>query len=152
MKRIKNIPAQGRDYAKMLKDYFGFHLSGMEMREEGGQMQAQVIYNDFKHIDTVRRELAQLMPEVEFTKLRRDYTDSACMWALNRIMWEEPMPKEHTPVVYVKREENLIRTTIRDIAIAELRQLELDDDDDIPYTDAELKVPDDEMLKQNSWD
>lgn len=154
MKRIKTKPDNGRNYGQMLKDYFGFHLCGMEVKEEGGQMQAQVVYEDFKHIDTVRRELAQMMPEVEFTKLRRDYTESACLWALSRIMWEEPCPKEHTPVVFVKRGDNIMRTTLRDIAINELRQLELDEDDEreIRYTDSEMKVPDDDHLRQNSWD
>ena len=153
-KRIKTNVTEGRDYAQMLKDYFGFHLCGMEVKEEGCQMQAQVIYEDFKHIDTVRRELAQMMPEVEFTKLRRDYTESACLWALSRIMWDEPTPNEHTPVIFVKRGENIMRTTLRDIAISELRQLELDEDDEreIRYTDFEKSIPDEERLRQNSWD
>ena len=154
MKRIKTKPDTGRDYGQMLKDYFSFHLCGMEVKEEGGQMQAQVVYEDFKHIDTVRRELAQMMPEVEFTKLRREYTDSAIKWALNKIMWEEPAPKETTPVIYVKRGENLMRTTLRDIAYTELRQLEFDEDDEreFHYTDFELSMPDDEHLLHNSWE
>jgi len=153
MRRIKTNVTAGRDYARMLKDYFGFHLCGMEVTEEGGQKQAQVIYEDFKHIDTVRRELAQMMPEVEFTKLRRDYTHSACLWALGRIMWEE-VSKESMPVLYVQRGENIMRTTLRDIAVGELRQLELDkeDENEIRYTDFEMMVRDDENLKHNSWD
>ena len=95
-----------------------------------------------------------MMPEVEFTKLRRDYTESACLWALSRIMWNEPTPNEHTPVIFVQRGENIMRTTLRDIAMNELRQLELDEDDEreIRYTDFEKSIPDDEHLRQNSWD
>ena len=140
--------SQGRDYAKMLKDYFGFHLSGMEVTEEGCQMQAQVVYNDFKHIDTVRRELAQMMPEVEFTKLRREFTSSAIVWAMRQMILEE----SPSPVIYVERGNSLVKSTLYDIATAELQQLELDEDDDIRYTDSELTMPDDERLRQNSWD
>ena len=154
MKRVQTKPDDGRDYGQMLKDYFGYHLQGMEVREEGGQMQAQIIYTDFRHIDTVRRELAQMMPEVEFTKLRREYTDSAIKWALNKVMWEEPHPKDTTPIIYVRRGENIVRTTLRDIAYAELRQLEFDADDEreFHYTESELQIPDNEHLRQNSWD
>ena len=69
-------------------------------------------------------------------------------------MWEEPAPKETTPIIFVKRGDNIMRTTLRDIAISELRQLELDEDDerDIRYTDFEKSIPDDEHLRQNSWD
>ena len=145
-KRIKALTSQQRDYAKMLKEYFSFHLRGMEVKEEGGQVQAQVIYSDYKHIDTVRRELAQMMPEVEFTKLRRDFSDSAKMWALRNILWEDcPVP-----VIYVQRGEALVQTTLRDIAISELRQLELEDGD-IQYQDYETKHLDNERLEENSW-
>ena len=152
-KRIKTTTSQGRDYAKMLKDYFGFHLCGMEVTEQGGQKQAQVIYEDFRHIDTVRRDLAQMMPEVEFTKLRREYTHSACLWALSQIMYEDVAP-EHMPVIYVQRGDDIMRTTLRDIAISELRQLELDEDDEkeIRYRDHEMILRDDENLRHNSWD
>lgn len=152
MRRIKTPQSQGRDYGKMLKDYFGFHLLGMEVKEEGGQMQAQVIYEDFKHIDTVRRELAQMMPEVEFTKLRREFTESAELWALRNLMWGD---KAHpAPVIYVKRGKMLVETSLRDIANAELRQLELDEEDEakIGYTEQELQMIPDEKLREFSWD
>ena len=150
----KTPQSLGRDYKQLLKDYFGKFLYGLEVTETGGRPQVQLVYFDFKHIDTVRRELAQMMPEVEFTKLRREYTDSAIKWALNKIMWEEPAPKETTPVIYVKRGENLMRTTLRDIAYTELRQLEFDEDDEreFHYTDFELSMPDDEHLLHNSWE
>ena len=149
-RRIKTIPSEGRDYKKMLKDYFGFHLYGLEVKTEGGQVQAQVIYEDFKHIDTVRRELAQMMPEVEFTKLRRDYTDSAILWALRRMMYQAcPVPN-----IFVQQGDNLIKTEIRNIAIGELRQLELDEEDEpcIRYEDEEIHSYGDDLLKEHSWD
>lgn len=153
MKRIKTKSTQHRDYAKLLKDYFGFHLSGLEIKEEGGQVQAQVIYNDFKHIDTVRRELAQMMPEVEFIKLRRDYTDSAVLWALDRLMEEEVDPDGSHLIIYVQRDgDTLSRTTIRDIAYGELRQLELEDSDNIQYREHEMLMLEDKQLRENAWE
>ncbi len=152
-KRIKSKTTKQRDYAKLLKDYFGFHLTGLEVKEEGGQTQAQVVYNDFKHIDTVRRELAQMMPEVEFTKLRRDYTDSAVLWMLERMMWEEFDPGKNHPTLFIQRDDRaIVPTTIRDIAYGELRQLELEDSDNIRYSEDEMKLADDDRLRENSWE
>ncbi len=152
MKRIISKPCKHRDYARLLKDYFGFHLLGLEIKVEGGQVQAQVVYTDFKHIDTVRRELAQMMPEVEFIKLRRDYTDSAILWVLEKLMWEEGFPNSTHRALYVQRDEDtLSRTSIRDIAYGELCQLELEDSDDIKYRKEEKKLYDDKKLQENVW-
>ena len=150
MKRVKTPQSQGRDYSKMLKDYFSFHLSGLEVKEEGGQIQVQLVYEDFKHIDTVRKELAQMMPEVEFTKLRRDFSNSAIHWAFEQMMYDER--RHPAPVIYVKKGESIVPSNLYDIAITELRQLELEDDDDIHYTENEMKLPDDEKLAELSWD
>ncbi len=151
MKRIKTIQSQGRDYEKMLKDYFGKFLYGLEVKQDGGQVQAQVIYFDFKHIDTVRRELAQMMPEVEFTKLKRDYTAAARKWVLANML---SSGYTHEPVIYVQHNDTLIKTTIRGIANAELSQIELDEGDDIDYAnDPDLSVccrP--EQLREHAWD
>lgn len=149
-RRIKSSPSGKRDYEKIFREYFGFHLSGLEVMEVGGQMQAQVIYNDFRHIDTVRRELAQMMPEVEFTKLRRDYSDSAALWSLGQMMCED----HPCPVIYVQRGDSLVRTSLRDIAVSDLRQLELDEEDEneIRYTDFERSMPDDSRLRDNALD
>ena len=38
--RIKSKLPKQRDYKQMLKDYFGFHLYGLEITETGGQVQA----------------------------------------------------------------------------------------------------------------
>lgn len=152
MKRIKTPQSLGRDYKKMLKDYFGRFLYGMEVTQDGGQVQAQVIYYDFKHIDTVRRELAQMMPEVVFTKLKRDYTTAAETWALANML---SLDYKHSPVIYVQHGDTLVKSTIRDIARSELNQLELDDDDDIDYThdpDISCCSTDDETLQEHSWD
>jgi hypothetical protein len=127
MRRIKTPQSLGRDYKKMLKDYFGKFLYGLDVKEVGGNVQAQVIYFDFKHIDSVRCELAQMMPEVEFTKLKRDYTLTAIEWVFQQIMWE--YPDDRVPEIYVKRGDNLIKTRLRDIAVSELCQLELEDGD-----------------------
>ena len=150
MKRIKTPQSQGRDYEKMLKDYFGKFLYGLEVTHDGGQMQAQVIYYDFKHIETVRRELAQLMPEVVFTKLKRDYTEAAETWALGQML----TPDYHNPpVIYVQKGDTLVKTTLNDIAHSELNQLELEDGD-IDYTnDQDLSFCcNEERLRENSWD
>ena len=113
MKRIKTPQSLGRDYKKMLKEYFGRFLYGLEVTSDGGQVQAQIIYYDFKHIDTVRRELAQMMPEVMFTKLKRDYTLAAETWALKNMM----MPDyKHSPVIYVQHGDTLVKSTLLDIA------------------------------------
>ena len=149
MRRIKTPQSQGRDYEKMLKDYFGKFLYGLDVRQDGGQVQAQIIYFDFKHIDTVRRELAQMMPEVEFTKLRRDFTTAAETWALRNMI----MPDyKHEPVIYVQKGEALVKSTVRDIARADLVQLELEDGD-IDYTgDFDITCCRPELLREHAWD
>ena len=149
MKRIKTPQSQGRDYEKMLKDYFGKFLYGLDVTQDGGQVQAQIIYFDFKHIDTVRRELAQMMPEVEFTKLRRDFTTAAETWALRNMI----MPDyKHEPVIYVQKGEALVKSTVRDIARADLIQLELEDGD-IDYTgDFDITCCRPELLREHAWD
>lgn len=131
MKRIKTIQSQGRDYEKMLKDYFGKYLYGLDVEREGGQVQAQIVYFDFKHIETVRRELAQMMPEVVFIRLKRDYTTAAETWALRNLL---SPGSRYAPVIYVQQGDTLVKSTLHDIARAELNQLELDEDDDIDYT------------------
>ena len=120
-KRIKTPQSQGRDYKQMLQDYFGRFLYGLEVTREGGQVQAQIVYFDFKHIETVRRELAQMMPEVVFTKLKRDFTEVAQQWVLTRML--DPGYK-YQPVLYMQQGDNLIKTTMRDIARADLNQLD----------------------------
>ena len=149
MKRIKTPQSQGRDYEKMLKDYFGKFLYGLDVRQDGGQVQAQIIYFDFKHIDTVRRELAQMMPEVEFTKLRRDFTTAAETWALRNMIMPE---YKHEPVIYVQKGDALVKSSVRDIARSELIQLELEDDD-IDYTgDFDITCCRPELLREHAWD
>ena len=149
--RIKTPQSQGHDYMKMLKDYFGRFLYGLEVTHEGGQVQAQVVYFDFKHIETVRRELAQMMPEVVFTKLKRDFTEVAQQWALARML--EPGYK-YQPVIYVQQGDTLVKTTVRDIARAELNQLEIDDDDNIDYdrSDDLSCCCQEEHLREHAWD
>ena len=148
--RIKTPRSQGRDYKKMLQDYFGRFLYGLDVTREGGQVQAQIVYFDFKHIETVRRELAQMMPEVVFTKLKRDFTEVAQQWTLGRML--EPDYK-YQPVIYVQQGDTLVKTTVRDIACAELNQLELDDDDDIDYEHShDLSCCQEEHLREHSWD
>lgn len=149
MKRIKTPQSQGRDYEKMLKDYFGKFLYGLDVRQDGGQVQAQIIYFDFKHIDTVRRELAQMMPEVEFTKLRRDFTTAAETWALRNMIMPE---YKHEPVIYVQKGDALVKSTVRDIARADLVQLELEEGD-IDYTgDFDITCCRPELLREHAWD
>ena len=153
MRRVKTPQSQGRDYKKMLKDYFGKFLYGLEVTHVAGQVQAQVVYYDFKHIETVRRELAQMMPEVEFVKLKRDYTEVAQQWALGSFL--DPDNWDREPVLYVQQGDNLIKTTLRDIARAELSQLELDDDDPIDYehsTDLRLCCNEDKMVEHAEFD
>lgn len=151
MKRIKTPQSQGRDYEKMLKDYFGKYLYGLDVEQKGGLVQAQLIYFDFKHIDTVRKELAQMMPEVEFTKLKRDFTMTSQEWVLAQMLTPD---YKHSPVIYVQRGEAIVKTTIEDLARSELSQIEIDDDDiDYKADDIDLSAccnPD--RLKENSWD
>ena len=141
MRRIKTPQSLGRDYKQMLKDYFGKFLYGLDVKEVGGTVQAQVIYYDFKHIDTVRRELAQMMPEVEFTKLKRDYTITAIGWMFHQLAWE--FSEDRVPEIYVRRGDSLVKTRFRDIAVSELCQLELEEGD-VEY------AGDDEELTMNS--
>ena len=148
---MKTPQSLGRDYKQMLKDYFGKFLYGLDIEEKGGLVQVQVVYFDFKHIDTVRRELAQMMPEVQFTKLKRDYTQTAQEWMLAKMLDPD---YRHTPVIYVERGDTLVKTTVEDLSRSELCQIELDDDD-ITYgehSDLRLCCQDDDQLKEHSWD
>jgi hypothetical protein len=149
---MKTPQSLGRDYRQMLKDYFGKFLYGLDVEEKGGLVQAQVVYFDFKHIDTVRRELAQMMPEVEFTKLKRDYTQTAQEWILAQML--EPDYK-HSPVIYVQRGDTIVKTTLEDLSCSELCQIELDDDDiDYPDNDFDLSccLGNDQQLREHLWD
>ena len=155
MKRIKTPQSQGRDYEKMLKDYFGKYLYGLSVSQEGGRPSVQLVYFDFKHTDTVRRELVQMMPEVEFTKLKRMFTDTAEQWVIRQMMTDQP---EHfpEPVIYVQHGDTLVKSSLRDIALAELNQIDLEEEDNIPYdehSDLRLCRPDDaDRLQEHSWD
>lgn len=130
MKKIKTPQSQNRDYEKLLKEYFGRFLYGLSVKHEGGRVSVQLVYFDFKHISTVRRELAQMMPEVEFTKLERSYTTAAQTWALRNLLLPDC---RNEPVIYVQRGDTLVKSSLRDIAVGELSTLEIDDDDDIDY-------------------
>lgn len=150
-KRINTPKSQGRDYEKMLKDYFGKFLYGLDVEYEGGQVQAQIVYFDFKHIETVRRELTQMMPEVVFVRLKRDYTTAAETWALRNLLSPD---SRYAPVIYVQQGDTLVKSTLHDIARAELNQLELDDDDiDYKADDIDLSCCcREENLKLNAQD
>ena len=119
------------------------------MTHDGGQVQVQLIYFDFKHIETVWRELAQMMPEVVFTKLKRDYTTAAETWALGQMLSPDYRNK---PVIFLKKGDTLVKSTLSDIAHWELNQLELEDDD-IDYTDDHdiACCCNEEKLRENSW-
>ena len=60
----------------------------------------------------------------------------------------------YAPLIYVQHGDTLVKTTLQDIASSELRQLELDDEDEkeIRYDDYDRKERSDVELKQNSWD
>ena len=151
MRRIKTPQSQGRDYKQMLKEYFGKFLYGLDVENKGGHVQAQVVYFDFKHIDTVRKELAQMMPEVEFTKLKRDYTDTAMAWILDQMI--SPDYDERVEI-YVKRGDDIIRTRLIDLAQSELCQLELEDGDIEYGEDSDLRFccRDDKMGEHAEFD
>ena len=154
-KRIKTPQSLGRDYKKMLKDYFGKYLYGLQVEGKGGYVTVQLVYYDFKHISTVRRELAQMMPEVEFTKIKREFTEDAELWALRQLFDGEQEGSKNTPVIYVKRGDSLVKSSLANIAIAELGQLELDEDE-ITYADNSIlhtcETLDDQTLMENSWE
>ena len=151
-KRMRKPSATGGNYKKRIKDYFGFHLKGLDINENGGELQVQLVYLDFKHIDTVRRELAQMMPEVEFTKIKREFTMSAAIWALTQMLYDDDNHPE--PTIYVKRNNgDLTSSSLWDIACSELRQLELDDDEDnIPYSERDREMTSDDRLRDNAND
>lgn len=153
--RIKTPQSLGRDYKKMLKDYFGRYLYGLQVEENGGYVTVQLVYYDFKHISTVRRELAQMMPEVEFTKIKRDYTEDAELWALRKLYDGEMEGGKNIPVIYVQRGDALVRSSLTSIAQAELNQTELDEGE-IDYAENSAlhhcKTFDDDKLRDNSMD
>ena len=133
MRKIKTPQSQGRDYEKMLKDYFGKFLYGLEVIDTGLHVSVQVAYWDFKHIETVRRELAQMMPEVEFVKVRRCFTSSALEWAIVRMLHEHD--GFEIPDLFIQKDnDTLVRTCLTQLAVTELNQMELDEDDgDLPF-------------------
>ena len=155
MKRIKTPQSQGRDYKQMLKDYFGKFLYGLMVEEDGGCVKVQVCYYDFKHISTVRSELAQMMPEVEITKLKRDFTEDAELWALSQLYDGEKEDSKNTPVIYVQRGDAIVKSSLTDIARTELSQLEIEEDEIDYPEDSLLQISskfDDTMLRANTWD
>ena len=92
-----------------------------------------------------------MMPEVEFTKIRRDFTISAERWVIDQMIINDVDHPE--PTIFVKRDNgDLTLSSLWDIACAELRQLDLDDEEDkIPYNDDERKGCDDDMLFTNAY-
>lgn len=156
-KRIKTPQSLGRDYQKMLKDYFGKFLYGLDVEDVGHHVSVQLVYHDFKHIDTVRRELAQMMPEVEFIKIKREYTPTAMRWVICKMMDGYP-GRYKEPIIFVQKDDNtLIKSSLFEIATAELNQLELEDDDDIDYSQEtflrDVNATDDEDdLRNNSFE
>ena len=153
MSRMIRKPArQAVSYEERLKEYFGFHLNGLRVTEDGGEIQIELVYCDFKHIDTVRRELAQMMPEVEFVKLRRDFTISACAYALS-CMEQGDDRNIVQPEIYVKQANgSIVPTSLSEIARSALRQVELEDSDEIHYDDYERQMFSDEQLRSNASD
>jgi hypothetical protein len=152
-KRIKTPQSLGRDYKKMLKDYFGKYLYGLEVNEKGGRVMVQLVYYDFKHISNVRRDLAQMMPEVEFTKIKRDFTHEAETWALSQLLWEECC--SNIPTIYVQHGDNIVKSSLHDIAFTELNRTELEDGDVYYGKNSELRFCQnlsDKKLESNSWD
>lgn len=89
---------------------------------------------------------------MEFTKLRRDFTMHAQGWALLRLTADDY--KHYAPVIYVQHGDTLVKTTLQDIACSELRQLELDDEDEkeIRYDDYDRKEKSEIELKQGAWE
>lgn len=152
MSKLIRKPATAKnDYSDRLKAYFDFHLEGLSVIEDGGEIQVQIVYRDFKHIDTVRRELAEMMPEVEFVKVKRNFSPDAMMYALRCMIDDDECFEE--PKIYVQQYDgSIIPTTLREIACTALRQVELDEDDDIRYDDYERTVRDDRTLFGNSQD
>lgn len=151
-KLIRKPETQANNHEERLKEYFGQHLNGLRVMEDGGEIQVEIIYCDFKHIDNVRRELAQMMPEVEFTKLRRDFTYSAIRYALGCMVTADEECFEE-PEIYVKqRDGSITPTSLREIASTALRQVELDENDNIPYYEDDLRTPNDEQLRSNAQD
>jgi len=57
-------------------------------------------------------------------------------------------------LIYVQQGDTLVKSTLRDIAISELRQLKLDNDDDIEYAhdDDIIFCCNEENLKSNSFE
>ena len=148
-KVIRKQQSVGKDYAETLREYFGFHLTGLDVNEDGGETQVQLVYCDYKHIDTVRRELAQMLPEVEFVKIRRDFTESAMLYALKKMMGRFD-PHFEEPTLYVKHQDGtLVPTDLMGLARTALRRVELDEDDDIQYSEFDMQVSDDDSLRRN---
>ena len=146
--RVKTESCSLIDYEQRLKEYFSFHLDGLEVNCDGGEIQVQIVYCDFKHLDIVRRELKEMFPEVEFLKIKRNYTFAAECWIYAQMMncpWDYP-----EPTLYVENEEgHLVMTDLSEIARKALRPLNLIDDDKIPYDANDLKGRSDEDLRAN---
>jgi hypothetical protein len=61
---------------------------------------------------------------------------------------------KYQPVIYVQQGDTLVKTTVRDIARAELNQLEIDDDDPIDYdhSDDLSCCCQEDHLREHAWD
>lgn len=152
MSRLIRKPSEGKcNYQERIKEYFGFHLEGLSVYTKEGEVEIQIVYRDFKHIDTVRREMAEMMPEVEFTKIKRNFSPDAMAYALY-CMEENNDANIKEPVIFVQMENgDLKRSSLREIACTALRPLELDDEE-IRYQDWEKEMFTDEQLHYNASD
>ena len=68
-----------REYKEKAIALLGHHMQVFECRWYGGHPVVQIAYNDYKVSIITRAELQQLMPEVEFASVIREFSTAAML-------------------------------------------------------------------------
>lgn len=110
-----------RQFEQLAVGLLGHRLKVFECKWYGGHPVVQVVYWDYKVSIITRAELQQLMPEVEFATVKREFSTAAMMEQL----WEVAVEEKHR-IAIDGREETLVELCERllynrDLTLGELR-------------------------------
>lgn len=83
MKEACNRAVDANKAAEMIKSYVGGkQLRNISVRTVGTRLVANLCYEDFKPIKEVRRVLEDMIPNLEFGEITRDYSEHCAYVAM----------------------------------------------------------------------
>lgn len=80
---------KAQQYKEKAIALLGHHMQVFECRWYGGHPVVQIAYYDYKVSIITRAELQQLMPEVEFASVIREFSTAAMLSELEEIMYDD---------------------------------------------------------------